>query len=215
MHLGQFASLIMADRILPEKHLQYVPLAPVDVSHFNIDFKNTVVLVTSYRDVTRMWYAEYILEVAKWLQSKGLTPLFIGKTNMEQNVREAVIPKTSLPNDISEYGIDLRNKTTIPELASIFRQTRAICGLDSGPIHLAGTTDVPIICGYTSISPENRVPYRLQGKTYPIAPDIECIGCESRWRSNLWNYENCYHKHADCCKEMTADKFINILQSII
>ena len=215
MHLGQFASILLADRILPEKHLQYVPLEQVDIEHFGIDFTNTVVLVTSYRDVTRMWQADYILEVAGWLKSRGITPVFIGKTDMDQTAREAVIPKSSLPADISYYGIDLRNKTTIPELASIFRKTRAVVGLDSGPIHLAGTTDVPIVCGYTSVSPEHRIPIRQYGQTYPVLPDIDCLGCESRWRSILWNYENCYLHHAKCCAEMTPDRFIKALKAIV
>lgn len=214
MHLSQFASIKLADRILDTKHLNYVPLKSVDVTHFGVDFTKCVVLVTSYRDVTRMWHAEYILQVAKWLKSVGVTPVFIGKTDMDHGVREQIIPKTSLPNDVSEYGIDLRNKTTIPELATIFSQARAVCGLDSGPIHLAGTTSVPIICGYTSVSPEHRIPYRSEGVTYAIAPEIECIGCESRWRSNTWNYENCFFGHAKCCTVMTPDRFINVLKSL-
>lgn len=215
MHLSQFASIMLADRILPDKDLNYVSLEPVDINHFNIDFTNTVVLVTSYRDKTRMWESSAILEIAEWLKSRGVTPVFIGKTDTEQDIRENIIPKTSLPQDVSAYGVDLRNKTTIPELASIFRQTKAVCGLDSGPIHLAGTTNVPIICGYTSVSPEHRIPIRKEGKTYPVTPDIECIGCESRWRSNFWNYENCYYGDAKCCQQMTSDKFINILSTII
>lgn len=214
MHLGQLASILMSDRILPEKHLHYVPLDVVDVSRFNVP-TNSVVLVTSYRDKTRMWHADHILGVAAWLKSNGILPVFIGKTDMDQNVRAEIIPKSSLPNDIGEFGLDLRNKTTIPELASIFRQTRAVCGLDSGPIHLAGTTEVPIVCGYTSVAAEHRIPYRMRGRTIAIAPEIECIGCESRWRSNLWNYENCYFGHAQCCSLMTPDRFINALSSIL
>ena len=215
MHLGQFASVLMTSRLLTEKQLQYVPLDEVDVSHFGIDFTNCVVLVTSYRDPTRRWYPEYILEVALWLKANGFNPLFVGKTDMDQNIRPGVVPKNSLPEDVSAYGTDLRNKTTIPELASIFRQAKAVCGLDSGPIHLAGTTSVPIVCGYTSVSPENRIPYRSLGETYPITPSIECIGCESRWQTIFWNFENCYHEHAECCKQMTADKFINVLRAIL
>ena len=215
MHLGQFASLLFADRILPDKDLQYVPLEPVDISKFAINFTNTVVLITSYRDVTRMWYPNYILGLAKWLKEQGITPVFIGKTDMDANIREGVRPKNALPDDISEYGVDLRNKTSIAELASIFRQAKAVCGLDSGPIHLAGTTSIPIVCGYTSVAPEFRIPYRPKGNTYVIAPEIECIGCESRWRSNFWNYEQCFHKHVNCCKLMTAEKFINVLKGVL
>lgn len=216
MHLSQFAGILLGDRIIPLSELNYVPLEDVSVDHFNVDFSRSVVLVTSYRDKTRAWLAEHILAVAAWLRKRGLIPVFVGRTEMDAHLeRDELIPKTTLPADASEHGVDLRNKTSLLELAAIFRRTKAVCGVDSGPIHLAGTTDVPIICGYTSVSPEHRIPIRPRGKTYAIVPNIECIGCESRWRSNYWNFESCYLGHADCVKHLTADRYISILEKIL
>lgn len=213
MHLSQYASIKLMDRILPDKDLMYVPLTPVDISHFNLP-KKYVVFVSSYRDDTRAWHSDYLLETARWAASKGYCPVFIGKTDM--NLETHLIPKTSLPKVIDGFEhIDLRNKTTIPELAMIMGGARAVLGLDSGPIHLAGTTSVPIICGFTSISPEHRVPYRRKGLFLSVTPNIPCIGCESNWSSHFWNFENCYLGHIDCCKQMTADKFIKKLSGIL
>lgn len=215
MHLSTYASLAFLDRIIPVSELNYVQLNPVDITHFNIDFTSCVILVCSYRDETRMWRAEHMLDTARWLKLVGLTPVFVGKTDMDHTAAEHLRPKSSLPDDISKFGIDLRNKTTIEELATIFRYARAVCGVDSGPIHLAGTTDIPIICGYTSVAPEHRIPTRHKGKTYTITAPIECIGCESRWRSNYWNYEKCFYEHAECSKQLTAARFISVLQDIL
>ena len=216
MHLSHFACMRFFDRIVPLEQLNYVPLKTVDVSKFNVDFSKAVVLVTSYRDDTRIWHPEYILQVAKWVKAQGLIPVFIGKTDLNfQLQNKLVITKSSLPDNIEEYGVDLRNQTSIPELASIMALSKAVCGVDSGPIHLAGTTQTPIICGYTSVAPEHRVPTRKIGKTYAITADIECIGCESRWASSYWNFEKCYFDHINCCKFLTADKFINILRNIV
>jgi SAM-dependent methyltransferase len=213
IHLGQFASMKLVDKLLPMKDLNYVGLPTVDVSHFNIDFSKAVILISSYRDLTRMWDQQYILEVATWLKEKGLTPVFIGKTDM--NLDTHLIPKTSLPANVDEYGIDLRNKTSVEELASIMALSRAVVGLDSGPIHLAGTTAVPIVCGYTSVSPEYRIPIRSKGITIPVMADIPCNGCESNWAANFWNYEHCYFGTNECCKQMTSDKFIKALIDIL
>lgn len=215
MHLSEFGSVMLADRLIPREHLNYVPLDPVDVSKYNVDFSKSVILITSYRDKTRMWHADEILKVAEWVKSKGYIPVFVGKTDMDTTAKESVRPKTALPDDVSEYGVDLRNQTSISELASIMSQAIAVCGMDSGPIHLAGTTKTTIICGYTSVSPEYRIPIRTTGKTYSIVPEIECIGCESRWATSYWNFENCYLQHAMCCSLITADKFIKILDSIL
>lgn len=212
MHLGQFASIRLANRILDPGFLKYVPLKQVDISRYGVDFSKSVILVTSYRDATRAWSADSILETAEYIQQRGFIPVFVGKTDM--NVELNLSPKTSLPEKLT-LGVDLRNNTSIEELASIMGLSKAVCGLDSGPIHLAGTTSVPIICGYTSILPEYRIPYRDKGATYSILPDIPCIGCESRWQSHFWNWEKCYLGHIDCCKSMTSDKFIHYLQDIL
>lgn len=215
MHLSTYASLVFADRILPLEELNYVPTAKVDVSRFGVDFSKAVVLVASYRDETRMWRTDSILQTAKWIKSVGFIPVFIGKTDMDLSLPDDLRPKSALPNDLTEYGVDLRNKTSLLELTSIFEQCKAVCGVDSGPIHLAGTTSVPIICGYTSVAPEHRIPTRKEGKTFALTADIECIGCESRWRSNYWNFEKCYLQHAECSKQLTADKFVRVLREIL
>lgn len=212
MSLGQFAAIKLANRVFPDELLKYVPLEDINVAHFGVEFSKAVILVTSYRDLTRAWDPESMLAVARFVEKKGYIPVFIGKTDM--NLDTHIAPKSSLSETIP-IGVDLRNKTTIPELASIMKQSRAVCGIDSGPIHLAGTTAVPIICGYTSIAPEFRIPIRDTGDTYPIVPNIPCIGCESRWNSQFWNFEDCYLGHIDCCKSMTPAKFIKALEVIL
>ena len=215
LHLTDYASLAFCDRLIPQNELNYIALIPTDINHFGIDFSKAVILISTYRDQTRSWRNDSILETAKWIKSQGLIPVFVGKTDIEQDLSEAHKPKTSLPNDLSEYGVDLRNKTTLRELYSIFRVSKAVCGVDSGPVHLAGTTDVPIICGYTSVAAEFRVPRRMKGETYPIQVDIPCINCESRWRTNYWNFEKCFTKTEDCSKMLTSEKFIDILKNIL
>jgi ADP-heptose:LPS heptosyltransferase len=211
MHLAQFASIKMLDRILNVDQLNYLPIQDAPIDHLNLP-KKYVVFVSSYRDETRAWHAEHLLGTARWCESKGFEPVFIGKTDM--NIEPHLVPKTSLPQKL-DFGIDLRNKTTIQELASVMGGAKAVCGLDSGPIHLAGTTSVPIVCGYTSVLPEFRIPIRRDGQTVVVMPNIPCIGCESKWESHFWNFENCYLKHIDCCKAMTSDKFIACLEQIL
>lgn len=216
MHLSDYASLVFADRIIDRKYLNYVPIERVDVSHYGINFHRSVILVSTYRDVTRQWPAHEMLALAKWINDQGLTPVFIGKTDMDQHLeKKHLIPKSSLPEDVSKYGEDLRNETSIVELASIMDNAIAVCGVDSGPIHLAGTTKTTIVCGYTTVAPEHRVPTRQEGNTVALVPNLECAGCESRWRTNLWNFEHCYYKHANCCNMMTAQRFIKVLDKLL
>jgi predicted SAM-dependent methyltransferase len=214
MHLSQFAAFKVVDRALPEENLCYIPLPEVDISHFEFDVTNAVIIVSSYRDTTRLWKAAFVLHIAAWLKMQNFVPVFIGKTDM--NLDTHLIPKTSLPADLSAIGIDLRNKTTIPELATLMKYSAAVIGLDSGPIHLAGTTSVPIVCGYTSVAPEHRIPIRKVGTTLAVVPDVRCKHCESNWASHLHNYEECYFgPDPQCCNEMTAEKFIKMLRNVL
>ena len=219
IHLSQYASLKFGDCLIPMDQLNYVPLEKVDVSKFDVDFSKAVVLITSYRDVTRRWPEEEIIKLAEWIKKAGYIPVFIGKTDMDSQLdtpeKKHLIPKSNLPDNASEYGVDLRNKTSIPELATIMGMSQAVCGVDSGPIHLAGTTDVPIICGYSTILPQHRMPIRKKGKIYPLLPRMECANCESKWRAVYWNFEKCFLQHADCCKDFTADRYIEKLKLIL
>jgi hypothetical protein len=213
MHLTDFASYKLTDSLIPYNRLNYVPLKPVDISKYNTSFKRAILLVTSYRDKSRAWYSDYILETAEYVKSKKFLPVFVGKTDVD--ITDKLKSHTDLPDDISQYGLDLRNQTTIPELASIMKESRAVCGIDSGPIHLAGTTTTSIVCGYTSVAARHRIPYRQIGTTYTIEPDMPCAGCESQWIAHFWDFSKCYYKHNDCCKTMTAEKFIRYIKKII
>lgn len=212
MHLAQFASIKFADSILPLTDLNYVPLREVDISHLGVDPSKSVIFVTTYRDYVRSLHADHILKCAEFVQSKGYTPVYVGKTEMDQDTH--LKPKTSLP-DVVPIGVDLRNKTSIEELATLMGYSKAVVGVDSGPIHLAGTTEVPIVCGYTSVLAEHRIPIRKRGKTYPVIPKIPCIGCESNWQSHFWNFENCNLGTDECFHKMTADLFIPILNNLL
>lgn len=215
LHLSQYASLCYSDSLIPLDQLKYIPIKSVDVSDYNIDFTRSVVLITSYRDATREWPATEIIKLAQWITNQGLTPIFVGKTDMDQHLeKKHLIPKSALPDNASDYGVDLRNKTDLYQLASIMDQAIAVCGVDSGPIHLAGTTNTPIVCGYSTVSPEYRIPIR-NAITYTIVPELECHNCESKWRTSFWNFEKCYFGHANCCTEFTAEKYIHYLKEIL
>jgi len=213
MLLGQYAALKLTDRMLPVEVLNYVPLEKVDISKFNTDFSKAVIFVSTYRDYTRSWRADHMLEVAKFVKSIGLLPVFIGKTDM--NLDTKIAPKTSLPDDVSEYGLDLRNATTIPELYTIMSEAKIVLGMDSGPIHLAGCSSVPIVCGYTSVDASVRIPVRKDGPTVTIKPRMDCASCETNWASHFHNFEECFFGHAKCVDDMLPERFIHAIGLIL
>ena len=212
MALSHYAAIGLLGEILEHNSYCYVPLPEVDVSHFGVDFSKAVILVVSYRDLNRSIPAEELVKIASYVQTRGFIPVYIGRTeNGAWKERPPVSPFIPPP-----FGVDLRNQTSIPELATIMSKAIAVCGVDSGPVHLAGTTSTPLIAGYTNVNWKYRVPKRMAGRTIVIEPDpMDCRYCSSVWAKDFYNFLNCFHGHNNCVKTLRAEKYIDALNSIL
>lgn len=212
MALSHYASIGLLGELIDNNSYSYVPLNEVDVSHFGVDFSKAVVLVVSYRDINRSIPAEELLKIATYVQSKGFIPVYIGRTeDGAWKDRPPVSPFTP-----PSFGVDLRNKTSIAELATIMSKSLAVCGVDSGPVHLAGTTATTIIAGYTNVYWKFRVPKRMAGRTIVIEPDpMDCRYCSSMWAKDFYNFLNCFHGHNNCVKTLRAEKYIHALDTVL
>lgn len=213
LKLTDYASIGLLGRTMPDYQAKYIPLPKVDVTHFGVDFSKAVILITTFRDKQRSILGSELVKIAEYVQAKGLTPVYVGKTGAI-SIWKNNLAKTDF--EYPSFGVDLMNKTSLLELASIMGQAKAVVGMDSGPVHLAFTTDVPVVCGFTTVAPELRIPYRGLAKTEAVVPNIACTFCESNWSLNTWNFNNCPRKMelAECVTKMSADKFINALNKL-
>lgn len=72
---------------------------------------------------------------------------------------------------------DHRARYTLQQLSLLISRSHGFIGGDSGPSHVAATTDVPIAIFYTCAHHEARKPLRDKGKFLPIFPALDCYGC--------------------------------------
>lgn len=75
---------------------------------------------------------------------------------------------------------DFRSKLTIPQIANLISKASCFIGSDSSLLHVAGTTQTPIVGIYTCAKAEYRMPFRrslLGYRTEAIKPTINCYGC--------------------------------------
>ena len=212
MSLSHYASISLLGTILSPEAYNYMALPRVSVNKFSIDLSKAVILVVSYRDVNRSIPSAELLKMATFVKSRNLIPVYVGRTvDGAWRERAPVSPFTP-----PKFGIDLRNQTSILELASIMDKSLAVCGVDSGPMHLAGTTSVPLIAGYTNVAWQHRIPKRDKGKTIVIEPDpMDCRYCSSVWAKDFYNFLNCFYEHNNCVKTLRAEKYIDALTSIL
>jgi hypothetical protein len=64
------------------------------------------------------------------------------------------------------YGLDLTNQGSMSDMWWVINGAKCLITMDSGPLHLAGTTDVEIIQLGSAINPKLRSPYRHGTQDY-------------------------------------------------
>jgi hypothetical protein len=112
---------------------------------------------------TRTWSAINWMNLTAKLNELGYSVVSIGKDSSEKgffNVEKPVF------NFEIEKGINLMNKTSISDCWHIINNAHCFISMDSGLLHLAGTTDTQIIHLGSSIIPEFRIPYRNGSQDY-------------------------------------------------
>lgn len=115
---------------------------------------------------TRTWEAINWMNLTARLNEMGLSVVSIGKDSSEKgffNVEKPVF------NFEIEKGINLMNKTSISDCWHIISKAECFITMDSGLLHLAGTTDVNIIHLGSHLTPEFRIPYRNGSQDYKYA----------------------------------------------
>ena len=112
---------------------------------------------------SRTWSAKKWMEITKKLNEKGIAVVSIGKDSSETGFFN--IDKPTFNFEI-ENGLNLMNQTTISQAWHLINRSMCFITMDSGLLHLAGSTDANIIMLGSSIKPEFRLPYRNNSQTY-------------------------------------------------
>lgn len=234
-HLVDNAFHILSDSSVDIKHKEYVKLRPkkIDITKFNLP-KNYVILTTGFTANVRELRASIVNELATYIIKKGCTPVFLGSKTAKVGA-ESIGAHTDVRDITGNFnkeidytkGIDLINKTSLLEAAKIISNSKALVGLDNGLMHVAGTTEVPIIGAYTTVESKYRLPYRhgcLGWNCYVIEPpeSLKCRFCQSNWEF-VYNhdYRNCYYKEKgydteiQCVKSLNSIKFIEQLEKVL
>lgn len=77
---------------------------------------------------------------------------------------------------------NLLGQLSLQELKVLFENSKCYIGIDSGTLHVAASTEVPIVSAFTSAHHQFRQPLgrREDSVFIPVTPDIDCYGCQSR-----------------------------------
>ena len=132
---------------------------PTEECSFEIPKKPYILIHPVSTWPSRTWSSKNWMNLTKQLNDSGFDVVSIGKDSSETgffNVEKPVF------NFQIEKGLNLMNKTSISDCWHLMNNATAFVTMDSGLLHLAGTTNVPIIHLGSSIKPEFRIPYRYK-----------------------------------------------------
>ena len=101
-------------------------------------------------------------------------------------------------------GLDLRGQTGIGELASVIKGAKLFIGIDSLPMHVAQTFDVPGVCFFGSIDPSLRIV--SDNLTAVTADDLACLGCHHRKPAPSVVTNVCETVTLDCVDLVSVEK---------
>lgn len=148
--------------MLQEEEMQchYQPTKDLSIK---IPFDKYVVIHPVKTWENRTWDAKNWMTLTKMLNEANIPVISIGKDSSETgffNVQKPVF------NFEIGLGINLMNKTDIPECWHIISKAECFVTMDSGLLHLAGTTNTNIIHLGSAINPKLRAPYRFGNQEF-------------------------------------------------
>lgn len=113
----------------------------------------------------------------KWVelltQFKNQTFVFIGMKKEQERVTKIL---EMLPEDSNSY-IDLSGKTTVVELAGLFKHSRGLLSNDSGPAHLAAFAGTPVVVFFGAGNEQSTAPNYLRSPVLIIKDNCACSPC--------------------------------------
>ena len=162
-----------------EMHCDFVPDPEAKFPNFLPE--NYVCLHPFKNWPSRTWNPERWNELATKLLENGTSVVIIGRDSSNDSMISYLKSKgfdDRVMNEVDSRKaakihdarvIDLTNRTSISEAWKVINGSKCLVTMDSGILHLAGTTHVNIVQLGSSIDPEFRAPYRYGSQKYRYA----------------------------------------------
>ena len=112
---------------------------------------------------SRTWSAQNWMKLTSLLNENNISVVSIGKDSSETGFFN--VNKPTFNFEIIN-GLNLMNKTSLSQAWHLMEKSLCFVTMDSGLLHVAGTTDCNIIHLGSSIKPEFRMPYRNGSQSY-------------------------------------------------
>jgi hypothetical protein len=222
----QLHSMDLGFQLLPEDMgYDYYP-NPQSLS-LDLPVKYVVLHITS-NWANRTWSYQNWVNLIKWFKDNQIFTVLIGagyREELHNSYSDKPLDK-ECPMFDDYYGLDLTNQGSMSDMWWVINGAKCLITMDSGPLHLAGTTDVEIIQLGSAINPKFRAPYRhgVQDYKYHYLSGTCNLFCNSNLFYNVkeWGDINSVPPQPNCLEHKPTfechpqiDEVINKLKEII
>jgi ADP-heptose:LPS heptosyltransferase len=225
VHMVDYAFAFLSDS-RPESMLERSYPTAALLGPRTIDGPYVVFPVGATSD-NKLFRASVMVPILQWCVENGYRPVLVGNRQPRTNALthdgklEVLVIRDQaemIPQSLLFECLDLREKTTLLELRDVCGHANAVVGVDGGTLHIAGTTDVPIIYAMGTTLPKHRYIARIGDHTYKIRyvlpRDLECTGCQSNWQMTRWDFRFCAYGDNACMEKLDPNDFINGLKEL-
>jgi len=212
--IRQLHSNSIGVELLPnEMNIEFYPDKYIKIDNLP---KNYIVLHPSKNWPSRTWHPFRWQKLAILLNNLNIPIVIIGKDSSELGTYNTQKP---IFNIKIKNGLDLSNKIDIHQTWHILNMSKIVVTMDSGILHLAGTTNSHIIQLGSSINPKFRAPYRYGHQNYKYSYLLgscnKYCASNSKYSFKLFNNHNTLPPVPFCLDNMdTIGKNCNINMNI-
>jgi ADP-heptose:LPS heptosyltransferase len=185
MDIRQFHAISIGVTLEPdEMSIDLYIEAPMDIK----GLQNYVVIHPTKTWPSRTWDSNSWQDLINELNGRGIPVIAIGQRDKEWSATDnKVVYKDTIDLNI-ELGLNLLDAgTSIANLRWLMNRSKCVVTMDSGILHLAGTTDANIIQLGSSINHKLRAPFRKGTQSYKYKY-VEG-GCTKKCASDIKYYQ--------------------------
>lgn len=117
------------------------------------------------------------------------------------------------PHELNGW-VDLTGNLTVGQLKLLIQKSALFIGLDAGPLHIASTTDTPIVSLFTNVHHSFRFPIRKFASFTPIVANIDCYGCHHLYEAPIFTHK-CFRGDNACVTKFDPIYIFNVVASYL
>ncbi len=131
-------------------------------------------------------------QLGEGLRKMGLLPVFVGSAEEKRRIE-------SIGVGLNMAGLSLR------EMRNLIGSARVFVGIDSGPAHLASTTETPMVVIFGPHSSENYRPWRSFGVKV-LERNLPCRPCFEK---------KCPYSYPRCVQDIEAEEILREVEALL